>query len=381
MKKTLIISLEYPPQIGGIATYVHDLAMALDPAKTLLLAPPMRDSVPWDEAQPYRIIRHEFYYPKFIWPRWWKLLKLVKKIVRAEGIELIMVHHILPVGTVALQVFKSLGVPYIIFSHGTDIVAATSIPRKKKLAKLIAQKSLQVIANSENLKMRILQKFPELSSKTSVLYPCPDSDFMTPPLGDEIENLRHIYALEGKQVILTVSRFTEGKGFPHLLRVMPEILQRLPHLVWMIIGDGEDAKRNEILQEIQARNLQNIVRFVGMVPHSELKKFYYLADIFVLLPHPDNGREEGLGLVFLEAAATGRAVVAGRSGGVEEAVINGQTGLVLDVLKEPESIVESIVNLIQNKESAQTLGMNAQNRIRSQFNWSEQIQKLKIWID
>lgn len=381
MKKTLIISLEYPPQIGGIATYVHDLANALDPAQTLVLAPPMKDSAAWDEIQPYRIIRHEFYYPKFIWPRWWKLLKLVKKIVRAEGIELIMVHHILPVGTVALQIFKSLGVPYIIFSHGTDMVAACSVPRKKKLASLIGQKSLQVITNSENLKMRLLEKFPALTPKTSVLYPCPDADFMVAPPADEVENLKHIYALEGKQVILTVSRFIEGKGFPHLLRVMPEILTQVPHLVWMIIGDGDDAKRNEILGEIQARNLQNIVRFVGVIPHNELKKFYYLADLFVLLTHPDGGLEEGLGLVFLEAAAAGRPVVAGRSGGVEEAVINGQTGVVVDVLKEPESIVAAIVNLIKDPTSARALGMAGQNRMREQFNWTTQLEKLKPWIE
>ncbi len=381
MKKTLIISLEYPPQIGGIATYVHDLANALDPASTIVLAPPMKDSQVWDEAQPYNIIRHEFYYPKFIWPRWLKLLKLVKKIVREQGIELIMLHHILPVGTVALHIFKSLGVPYIVFSHGTDMVAASSVPRKKKLATLIGQKSLQVIANSENLKMRLLEKFPALADKTSVLYPCPDADFMTPPAADEIETLKHIYALEGKQVILTISRFIEGKGFPHLLRVMPEILQQVPHLVWMIIGDGEDAKRDEILKEIQAQNLQNIVRFVGVVPHAELKKFYYLADLFVLLTHPDGGMEEGLGLVFLEAAAAARPVVAGRSGGVEEAVVNGQTGLVVDVLSQPESIVEAIVSMIKNKESAQALGRAGQNRMRQEFNWSVQLEKLKPWIE
>lgn len=381
MKRTLIISLEYPPQIGGIATYVHDLANALDPASVLVLAPPMKDSQAWDEAQPYNIIRHEFYYPKFIWPRWWKLLRLVKRIVREQGIELIMVHHILPVGTVAMQIFKSFGVPYIVFSHGTDMVAASSVPRKKKLASLIGQKSAQVITNSENLKMRLLEKFPELAPKTSVLYPCPDADFMVAPPAEEIENLKHLYALEGKQVILTISRFIEGKGFPHLLRVMPEILQQVPHLVWMIIGDGEAAKRDEILREIQARNLQNIVRFVGVIPHAELKKFYYLADLFVLLTHPDGGMEEGLGLVFLEAAAAGRPVVAGRSGGVEEAVINGQTGVVVDVLNDPESIVSAIVGMIKDKESAKALGIAGQNRMREQFNWPIQLEKLKPWIE
>ncbi len=381
MKKTLIISLEFPPQIGGIATYVHDLASALDPEHTIVLAPPMKDAEEWDNAQKYRILRHDFFYPKFVWPRWLKLLSGVKQIVRSEGIELIMVHHILPVGTVALRILKSFKIPYIIFSHGTDMVMASQVKRKKKLASLIGRKSLQVIANSENLKMRLLERFPELTNQTAVVYPCPDADFLVPPSKEEIEMLKHIYALEGKQVILTVSRFVDGKGFPHLLRVMPDILQRVPHLVWMIVGDGEAAKRNEILGEIQSRNLQNIVRFVGQVPHQELKKFYYLADLFVLLTHPDNGMEEGLGLVFLEASAAARPVVAGRSGGVDEAVLNGQTGLVLDVLNEPQTIVDSIVNIIQNPEAGRELGLNGQNRIRSEFNWENQLSTLKPWIE
>lgn len=381
MRKILIISLEFPPQIGGIATYVHDLAKNLDPQNTFVLAPRMKDSNAFDEEQPYKIIRHDFLYPKFIWPRWLKLLKLVKRIVQSEGIELVMVHHILPVGTVALRIFKSLKVPYIIFSHGTDMVLASSKRRKKKLAETIAKNSLQVITNSQNLRMRLLERFPVLVSKTSVMYPCPDSDFLLPPPEDEIDTLKHIYALEGKQVILTVSRFAEGKGFPHLLRVMPEILKRVPHLVWMIVGDGEAAKRNEILGEIQSRNLQNIVRFVGMVPHHELKKFYYLADLFVLLTHPDNGLEEGLGLVFLEAAATGRPVVAGRSGGVVEAVLSGKTGLILNVVEEPQTIVDSIVSLIHNKEVSKAFGQNGQNRMKSEFNWETQLAILKPWIE
>jgi phosphatidylinositol alpha-1,6-mannosyltransferase len=373
--------MEFPPQIGGIATYVHDMAKALDPDQTLVLAPPMQGSKDWDEVQPYRIIRHSFLYGGFMWPKWLKLLHVVKKIVRAEGIELIMVHHILPVGTVAMMMLKSFGVPYIIFSHGTDMVMASSVPRKKKLALKIGYNSAQVIANSKNLKMRLLEKFPDLKSKTSVLYPCPDVDFMRAPPVEEVEQLRHMYALEGKKVILTISRFIDGKGFPHLLRAMPEILQKVPNLVWMIIGEGEKQKQDEILREIQSKNLQNIVRFVGSVPHTEVKKFYYLADLFVLLTHPDKGLEEGLGLVFLEASATGRAVVAGRSGGVEEAVVNGQTGIVVDVLKEPESIVEAIVGLIQDTEKAKLLGINGQERIARDFNWSKQLEHLKPWID
>ncbi len=379
MKKTLIITLEYPPQIGGIATFCHQLAQALDPAKTVMLAPAMKEDKEWDAANVgYTIIRKNLFYPKFIWPRWLKIFFIVRKIVKQHGIELIMLHHVLPVGYIGLLMKKFLGVPYLIFSHGTDIVAATRTGWKKKMATMVVKKSEQVIFNSNNLKQRLLRVLPQFQEVSTVMYPCPDADFFIPAPEADIQKLRDELALEGKQVILSIGRIAEGKGFPHMVRILPKILEKSPHLVWVIIGDGE--KRDEMYEEIHKYNLQNVVRYVGMIPHEEIKKYYYLADVFALFTHPDDGKEEGLGLVFLEAAACGLPVVAGRSGGVVEAVLHAQTGLVIDIYQNLPAAGEAVVQILNNKDFAQRLGQAGQERIKSTFVWENQIKVLDKWI-
>lgn len=377
MKKTLVISLEYPPQVGGIATFVDALSSALDPEKTVVLAPPHKEAKEWDEQMYYKVIRRPFYY-KLWWPHWLKLYFEVKKIVKQEKIELIMLHHILPVGYVAYMIKKKLNIPYIIFSHGTDIAFAAANKSKRKKAHIVAREALQIITNSESLKKRTIEAFPDIADKTTVLYPCPDEDFMTPPPVDELDKMRESLALEGKKVILTVSRLAEGKGFPLLIRVMSEIFKSVPHLVWIIVGDGP--KKNGIIEDIRQHNLQNVVRFIGEVPHSSLKHYYSLADLFILLTHPDpKGTEEGLGMVFLEASAVGLPIIAGRSGGVEEAVLHGKTGLVVDAYQGVE-VVGAVSRLLNDRPFALELGKNAQERMKREFNWYEQLKKIVAWI-
>lgn len=376
MKKTLIITLEFPPQVGGIATYVDQLASQLESEKTIVLAPKNPLAKEWDKKQKYKIYRKNHFW--FLWPRWFRLLWQVFWLCRKEKIEFILVHQVLPVGYIAMIMKKLLKVPFIVFSHGTDITYATRSKRKTRLLRKVIQKSEKVFFNSQSLQERFLRAVPELEEKTAVIYPCPDMDFLSRPDKDELDLLRAQLALEGKKVMLTVSRIDEGKGITHIARLLPDILKKEPNLVWLLIGDGP--KRPMIMADIQKHNLQNVVRYVGSIPHDQLKKYYYLADLFVLLTHPDEGREEGLGLVFLEAAACGLPAVAGRSGGVEEAVIHSQTGLVVDVYQQL-TVVSAIAEMLEHADFRQKLGAFAQERIKTDFNWVNQLDKLDGYLN
>ena len=379
MKKTLLITLEYPPVIGGIATYPHALARAL-PAQDqelIVLAPPSPGAETWDAEQPFQIIRAPFLF-RFFWPRWLLLCWHVWKICKTHKIERVMLHHVLPVGYAAWLLKKLKGTPYLVFSHGTDLVASTAHAWKKRMVTAIATEAEQLIFNSESLQARFLKAFPALQERCTVMYPCPDKAFSIPPSQQELDALRAQYALEGKQVLLSVSRIAEGKGFPHLARMLPAILKEVPHLVWVVVGDGP--KQEALIKEVQRYGLQNVVRFVGAVPHQELKQWYHLADVFALLTHPNEGDEEGLGLVFLEAAACGIPAIAGRSGGVEEAVLHTQTGIVVDLYHGDKKIIESLIELFAHTEFADKLGKQAQERVQRTFVWEHQLKKLTPWL-
>lgn len=378
MKKTLIITLEYPPIVGGIATFIDQMAQSFPAEKVVVLAPAHKEAEAWDERRTFTIVRRKLLFPSFIWPRWIRLFWQVYRIVRKEQIEALHIHHVLPVGYIAFLIKKFFKIPFLLFSHGTDIAAAAQKPWKRKMALRVSQEAEQIILNSENLKRRLVNAFPELAEMSSVMYPCPNPEFFDPVDPEEIQKMRSMYALEGKKVILSVSRLTTGKGFMHMIRLMPEIFKQAPHLVWFIVGDGD--KSQTILREIQKNNLQNIVRFIGEIPHHQLRSYYHLADLFVLLTHPHNGQEEGLGLVFLEAAAAGLPIVAGRSGGVDEAVDHGQTGLIVDVYQNPQGIVKAIGDLLTYEDYADQLGKAGQERIRSHFQWEHQLTRIEAWL-
>lgn len=378
MKKILIATLELPPQVGGIATYVDQLTQGIDDGSVVVWAPPHVGSVEWDATRSYKIIRKKMLFPRFVWPRWLLTCIRMWSICRKEKIEMVMIHHVLPVGYATWFVRKVLKIPYIVFSHGTDIAAAAQKPWKKRMAAKITKYADQIIANSDSLMRRMLRPFPDLGDKVTVLYPCPEDDYYTPPPEADIEALRDRLALQGKKVILSIARLAEGKGFPHLAAVMVEVVKKNPNVVWIIIGDGP--KKQELLNAINTHNLQNIVRYIGQVPHADLKLFYYVADMFALLTHPDHGFEEGLGLVFLEAAAAGLPTIAGRSGGVEEAVAHMQTGIVVDTYQHQQAI-DAILTLVENEEFANKLGTEGQHRVQAHFNWKHQLERLNQWIN
>ncbi len=377
MKKILLATMEFPPQLGGIATYTANMARALASHNVVVYAPQEAGASEFDQHEEYTIVRKKQLY-RAVWPRWIRAVFQMRAIVKKEQIEMIIVHHVLPLGYAAWIIKKILKVPYLVISHGTDVVYGTQTSWKKRWLRKIIRDSEQVVFNSESLRRRFLERLPEFENRSMVMYPCPDALFSRTPVREEIDTLRRTLALEGKKVVLSVGRLDDGKGFPHLIRAFSDILKKETHAVWVVIGDGP--KREMIVSEIQKRQLQNVVRYIGGVSHEKLPQYYYLADLFVLLTHPDDGREEGLGLVFLEAAAAGKAIVAGKSGGVEEAVIDGETGQVLDVYHEAQKITDTIVALLGNHDERDRMGRAGRQRILEIFQWEIQLKKLEPWI-
>lgn len=367
--RTLIITLEYPPVVGGIATHVFQEAKFLPAAETFVLAPLDKNSVEFDNNNAWIVIRKKLFF-SFFWPRWVLLLWQVSKIVKKNKIERIIVHHALPVGYVARFIFAWYKVPYSVFFHGTDVQKA--IHKRKRLQFAIG-KAEHIFVNSAFVERR-LEEVLGREVPSQIIYPCPGEDFFAAPDIEKTQLLKKELGLEGKKVMLTVARLADGKGYPHLARMLPLLLEKIPNLVWVIVGTGP--KEGWFMQFVQKNQLMGTVRFLGGMPYAQLPQLYNLADVFVLLTHPDNEQNEAWGSVFMEAAAAKVPVVAGRAGGVEEAVLDKETGLLVDTYKEDE-VIEAIVSIVQNKELAKRLTTNARARAEKVFRWSIQLKPLQ----
>lgn len=372
MPKTLIITLEYPPRIGGISTYVYNLAKNFPPEDVVVYAPKEKGDAEFDKTNAWKTIRNKPYY-SFFWPRWLRLYFHIAKIVKQEKIKSIYIHHALPVGYVGYMINKMRRIPYTIFFHGTDLEMGTKTGSKINKLKKVCRRAEKIVVNSNFLKGKFEAKFEGLKKDIRVIYPCPNETFTRPLPPEEIRKTKAHLALEGKSVVITVSRLAEGKGYPHFIRMIPKILERVPNMAWLIVGDGP--KKDEVIGLVQKNYLQNVTRFLGSLPYTELPKYYQLSDLFVLLTHPDESTEESWGSVFAEAAASGLPVVAGKAGGVEEVVQNMVTGLVVDINQEA-GVVSAVSELLRNKEYARKMGNAGRERVLREFNWAEQIKKL-----
>jgi len=372
IKKTLVITLEFPPQIGGISSYLDNLTKHLPNEKIVVLAPKQTGQNIFDENCGYKIIRKKMYW--FLWPRWIKLLLLSLLIIKKERIEQIYVHHAIPVGYVACLINKVLKIPYVIFFHGTDLEIITTSKLKKIELRPIIKNAKKIVVNSEFLKNKLIARMESVEeNKIDIIYPCPADFFLEKVPPEIIDDLKSKLALTGKKVILTVGRIEEGKGYPHIMRVLPEILKKIPNLVWLIIGEGK--KESQIVAMVQKNNLQNVVRFLGQVKYKELPKYYQLANLFVLLTHKDDNKEEGWGTVFLEAGASGLPVVAGEVGGVSEVVSDLTTGILVNPYQDIQ-VINAISELLLKQDYAKEMGEKARTRIKENFIWKKQLKKL-----
>ncbi len=375
MKKLLIATIEFPPQRGGVANYLAGLAGALPCDKVAVLAPKAVGVEQSDNARPYKIYRKNLISRlPFIWPRWLPLFFHLWRTARREKVEAIFAGQVLPVGTAAYLLNKIFVLRYFISCHGMDILTAAGSPRKKKLMNKIFEQASGIIANSEFTKKELIKiGIPE--NKITIIYPCPGEE---EGIGQEkVEEIRKKLGLADKKIILTVGRLVARKGHDRLIEAIPQILARVPNVIYVIIGDGPERER---LQAISSKlQIENNILFTGEISEAKKTAFYQLCDVFAMIPRQIGQDVEGFGTVYLEANHFGKPVIAGRSGGVAEAVLNGVTGLVVDP-ENTDQVVEAVIKLLIDKELANKFGEQGKTRIEKEFNWKTQTAKLEKLI-
>ncbi len=394
MKKTLLVTNQFPPDIGGTQNLLYNVTKRLDPEKLIVLADKgeknvlhpketsLKEIKAFDERQKFKIIRSSFFYTsKFVWPRWMPVLKKLREIVPALNIENIVAGQVLPMGAAARIVAQTYQIPYSVYTYGMDIEIPLQHWRRKKTLKSTLKDTEHIFTISEDTKRRVLRaggtedQIVKINPGLDVSEFIPNKDL----LSRKTEELIDRYKLQGKKVIVTVGRTVARKGQDTVLKSLPKIIEQIPEAHYVIAGGGEYLDE---LKSISAKlNLEKHVTFTGRFPDDEKAALYNLADVVVMISRVEKSTDiEGFGIVYLEANALGKPVVAGRSGGVEDAVIDHKTGLLVDDPTDTDEVSKQIVRLLRDEDLANRLGEQGRERVGRDFDWNELVSELESYL-
>lgn len=179
-------------------------------------------------------------------------------------------------------------------------------------------------------------------------------------------SVRDRLGLGDRPVLLTVGRLVRRKGVDTVLRALRQIASSLSDVQYVVVGTGPDRNRLEALAT--QLGVRERIHFVGRVSHEDLPLFYSTADLFVMPAREDPPDVEGFGLVFLEANACGTPVVGARTGGIPDAIVEGETGLLIPP-SAPEKLAQSVLDLFSNPDQLLALGKQGRKRVLRTSSW------------
>lgn len=340
--KITLLTLDYPPARGGVARYLGELVANSDGAIRVVDA------------------------GKYLgtgWPRWWPLIGVCKR----ERGNVILVSHVLPVGTAAWISRLSGGPEYAVLFHGLDVRLARG-PVKRLLVRAICSSAKALFANSESTKQELLKIIPGVQ----VTVVTPGVRERSPQIQ---QGARQSLGIDPqKPLVVSVARLIPRKGIDVALNAMGRI-QAKRDVDYVIVGDGPDLARLESLAE----GYRTKVRWVRDASDEEKDLWIDAADVFLLPVREEKDDIEGFGIVYLEAAMSGVPSIAGRSGGASEAVRHESTGLVVDPTS-PTEVALAVERLLDDTALAETLGQNARARALKDFQWTSRWEKIRSVI-
>jgi phosphatidylinositol alpha-1,6-mannosyltransferase len=360
--KTLLITLDFFPATGGVARYLQHLAEYFSD-RLFVLAPSCRQDT--QEAFSFSFFREPLFYQWF-WPRWLKSVFLLWR--KRSQYDQVLVSHLLPLGTVAWLAKICTHKPYLLIVHGMDVRLACAHPLKRWLAKQVIKQAKVVIANSQSLMREVQQHFSP--PQIRVVYPCVDATFLSPAPDRPIHLSRPLH-------LLTVSRLVPRKGHTFVLEALQRLKGEGKSVEYKIYGDGPELSHLRSL--VSSYGLETFVTFQGQVSDQTLLEAYRWADVFVMPVKEDGKDKEGFGIVYIEAAAQGLPSIASCISGVDEAVLDKETGILI-APGDVDALCEAMRDAIIHPEPWRLYGQKAKERARREFVAQEQYKKLEPFL-
>lgn len=349
--KTLLVTTENLANTGGVSHYYYHLAKFWAGGEMKVL-----------DNSGERLLS-----PRF-WPKWRRSFSAISSELKSQRPEWLLVGQVLPLGTVAYVLSFFYSFKYCLIFHGMDLSLAF-IGRKKFLSRLIINRAHKIVCANNFTAEKLKALNYSWSEKITVVNPgiSPEDEQFAQPINPNSFNL------------LSLGRLVKRKGIDKTI-VALGILEKdhqdkawWAGLTYTIAGAGQD---EEYLKKIVAHtsaSLQSKIKFVGQIVDQEKWQLLNNCSVFIMPARDIDGDFEGFGIVYLEAGLCQKPVIAGRAGGVPDAVADGENGLLLDP-ENPEEIAQAIRKLAEDESLRKTLGEQGKNRAKTFF-WPQQAEK------
>ena len=368
MRRTLLLTNDFPPRAGGIQSYLYELARRV-PAEDLVVYAPVWDgAAEFDAALPFPVVRHP------------TSLMLPEPSVAARARALVVEHRLSAVWFGAAAPLALLG-PHL-RSHGVQRVLACThgheigwsmVPGARQALRRIGDTADVVTFVSHYVRSRIAAA---LGPRAALEYLPPGVDtaaFHPDPVARQ--RLRAQHGIGDRPVLACISRLVRRKGQDVLIDALPRIRAAVPDVLLLLVGGGDLGRA--LAERADRIGVADSVLLTGSVPFADLAGYYAAADVFAM-PCRTRGRGldvEGLGIVFLEAAAAGLPVVAGDSGGAPETVLPGRTGTVVDG-RDTRAVASACIDLLADRPRSRAWGSAGREWVAQRWNWDSTADRL-----
>ncbi|WP_435643779.1 glycosyltransferase family 4 protein [Streptomyces sp. H49] len=380
MHKTLIVTNDFPPRPGGIQAFLHNMALRLDPGQLVVYASTWKRSregalatAAFDAEQPFTVVRD----------RTTMLLPTpgttgrATALLREHGCTSVWFGAAAPLGLMAPALRRAGAERLVATTHGHEAGWA-QLPAARQLLRRIGDATDTITYLGEYTRSRIATALtPEAAGRMVQLPPGVDEKTFHPDSGGD--EVRARLGLTDRPVVVCVSRLVPRKGQDTLIRALPRILAAEPDTVLLIVGGGP--YEQDLRRLARETGVAASVRFTGAVPWSELPAHYGAGDVFAMPCRTRRGGldVEGLGIVYLEASATGLPVVAGDSGGAPDAVLDGETGWVVRG-GAPQEAADRITALLQDAGLRRRMGERGRRWVEEKWRWDLLAERLRALL-
>ncbi len=358
MTRHLLVTNDFPPKVGGIQNYLWELWRRLPADDVVVYTTAHQDAAEFDAAQAFTTLRAR---EPWLVPGP-HLLRRVRRLAAQHQVELVVIDPALPAGLIG----PHLDLPYAVVVHGAEVAIPARIVGARGLLRRVLNDAAGVISAGEYA-ARECERALGRPLKAHLIPPGVDIGRFTPLSDEQRLAARHDLGLAADApTVVSVSRLVPRKGMDTLIRAAAIMRGSHPELEVVIAGRGRDRRRLDRLVDRSGAP----VRLVGRLSDEKLAALYGCADVFAMLCRNRWGglEQEGFGIVFLEAAASGVAQVAGCSGGAHEAVSHDETGLVLDPAT-PRSTASALGGLLVDLERRRAMGEASRRRAEARFSY------------